>query len=126
MEPLRNVNAGQTLTVTLAAHSAPVVRAVGLRRPVLRGRTRRPCGKPSPPGGRSVRTDDHPDRVLLAGDDGMGAAAVQVGLPDRAVTVVGPVQVAGTHRHPEGDGLAGNDDMRTSAVEVGLPDRALF
>src|SRR5690242_13977024 len=100
MEPLRTENAGQTLTVTFAARIPP--RSARSRAAVgLRGRTRRPCGKPSPPGGCSVRAD----RVLLAGGDGMGAAAVQVGLPDRALSVrgpagVGPVDVACIDRHP--------------------------
>src|SRR5690349_15199697 len=39
--------------------------------------------------------DRHLDRTVLAGDDGLSAAAVQAGPPDRAVAAVGPVEVAG-------------------------------
>ena len=63
--------------------------------PVLCGRNQRPCGRPSPPGGCSLRADGHPYRAQLSGDDAMRIfAARPVGLPDGAVAVVGPVQVA--------------------------------
>lgn len=61
--------------------------------------------------GRAL-ADGHPVRGVLAGDDRMRAGAVEVHLADRAVRVVGPVQVAAVDRHPDGAVNAADDDMR--------------
>jgi hypothetical protein len=45
--------------------------------------------------------DRHPGWAVLAGDEGRHAGAVQVGVIDRAVALVGPVEVAAVHRYPE-------------------------
>src|SRR6201986_2707279 len=109
-------------------HCARPARADGAI-PVLRGRTRRPCGRPSRPGGCSLRADGHPDRALLSGNDGMRVGAVwPVGLPDGAVTVVGPVQVpavGATNCHALRVVLAADDGKRVGAVKGGNVDRAV-
>src|SRR6185312_7424836 len=73
--------------------------------------------------------DGHHLRDVLAGNDDVPAAAVEVGLTHRAGTGraeadVRPVELAGD-RHSLRAVLAGDDGVRAAAVEISRGDRAL-
>ena len=69
--------------------------------------------------------DRHPFRSVLAGDDGLWVAPIEVGLVDRAVAEVGPVDVGAVDRHPDRSALTGDDGLWIGPIEVGPCDRAV-